>query len=91
MKLKKIEFDDDGDVSVVYISAETTEELVYITDTTGPEGLVFPVTLVYNAEDTATLFHRSGKVPGTHPEYEVSSEIYYALLAVVDRLIEYSI
>lgn len=91
MKLKAIEFDDDETVSVVYVMVEDIDELVYIADTTGPDNLVFPIILEFNAEDTAALFHRSGKLNGTHPDYEVSSEVYYTLLAVVDRLIEYNI
>lgn len=89
MKLSSVAFDLEGDVSLVTMTVEDLHELVFITDTMGPEGLVFPVQLRYNAEDVAALFHRCGAIPGTSLEYEVSSGIFEALASIVDRYIEY--
>lgn len=90
MRVKALEFDEDEDVSIVYIQIDEPEELVYATDTMGPEGLVFPVILALGPEATAELFHKAGKVTGIDPVYPTSNKFWNGLMVVVDRLIEYS-
>lgn len=89
MKLKRVEFDNDENVSHVTVLIENDEELVFGWDSTGPEGLVFPVSISLDAEGTSNLFHRAGKVPGTDVYHEVATNVYCTLLPIVDRLIEY--
>ena len=91
MRVTSVEFDEDGDVSFVLIEVHTADELVYVSGAAGPDSLVFPVKLSLSPDTTAELFHRAGKVPGTHPDCDVATNVYYSLIAVVDRLIEYNI
>lgn len=89
MYISRVDFDPDGDVTDVFMVMEDEDELMFFNDGLVPENLVYPLTVHANAEDTAALFHRAGKIPGNHTLYEVSSVFYNAMLPVVDRLIEY--
>lgn len=91
MRVSKVSFLHDGSVGIVTMTSVDPDEYEFVFGQEIPKGLGFPVVIEYNAEDTAALFHRAGKVPGDHADASVSSEIYNALMAVVDRLIEYDL
>lgn len=86
MKLTKVLF-DDGEVSYVHFEVESIDELVFIADTMGPEGMIFPITLAYDAISTEMLFAKAGDIPGNHPDGGTASDIFNALMPVVDKFI----
>ena len=91
MYVSRVDFDADGDVTDVFMVMENEDELMFFNDHLVPGGLVYPLTVFTSPEGASALFKRSGKIPGDHALYEVSSVFYNAMLPVVDRFIEYDI
>lgn len=92
MRVTQVNFDEDGDVEYVWVAVESKEEVEYLSP--GYQvlgGLQFPINLRWSAFTAAETFHAAGKVPGTDERYAASETVYYALLPVVDRLIEYDL
>lgn len=81
-------FDEDGEVSSLRLLMDRAE-FEYALEVNAPAVLEFPTGCVLTPKNAQEIYHRAGSVPGTHPDYERSSEVFYALTTVVDRLIEY--
>lgn len=89
MRVTSIHFDEDEEVASVQMIV-SREEAAYITGIDVPLEFVEPLKLGMPALDVAKLYHKCGKITGISPDYDVTSEIYYKLLHIVDNLIEHN-
>lgn len=86
IRVRAVYFDDNEEVERISVELDT-EEFKFVFGG-GPKGHYI---VDMDPEEAATAFHKAGKVPGTSPDREVAGRVFGALMAVVDRFIEYEI
>lgn len=86
--VKQVSFDPDGAVSSVLVDMDKPE-YEFMQKVPAPPFLFFPTEILLDAEQAAALFQQATRVKITDPEYATSNEIYWALMPVVERFIEY--